>query len=142
MRKHLFKGFYSNKNGTAEITMNGEKIKGEWIYWTHFGTIVNPANYKRVSFHGCYLISNTFVIPETIGEYVKEDCKGAKAFENDIVRCEFVDEELGTIKATGVIEWDNKSACYLINVQGACKWLDISFHPEIEVIGNIYDTSD
>lgn len=31
MREHLFRGFHPDGNGTTEITLNGEKIKGDWL---------------------------------------------------------------------------------------------------------------
>lgn len=126
MRKKLYKGKYRKTN--------------TWIYWeTPKKGFYEYDSVGVKIYHPYGEINEEIVVTETACEYVKEDCKGNKVFENDIVKCEFVDEELGTIKAKGVIEWDSKSAQYLINVQGACKWLDISFHPEIEVVGNIFD---
>lgn len=32
MREHIFKGFHPCDNGTHTITLDGKKIKGEWVY--------------------------------------------------------------------------------------------------------------
>lgn len=32
MREILFRGFHPDENGTTTITLNGKKIKGEWVF--------------------------------------------------------------------------------------------------------------
>ena len=39
MREILYRGFHPDKNGTTEITLNGGKIKGEWVEGLPFGRI-------------------------------------------------------------------------------------------------------
>lgn len=31
MREILFRGFSSNEHGTKTITVNGEKVRGDWV---------------------------------------------------------------------------------------------------------------
>ena len=32
LERYLFRGFHSTDNGTKTITLDGKKIKGEWVY--------------------------------------------------------------------------------------------------------------
>lgn len=79
------------------------------------------------------------VIPETVCEYVKDDLNGNKVFENDIVMVEYYGDVIGTIKGKGVIEWAEYSGAYVITTLLEGKKLSISNHPEIEVVGNLFD---
>lgn len=30
-KRHLYRGFHPDENGETVITLNGEKIRGEWV---------------------------------------------------------------------------------------------------------------
>lgn len=87
MREILYRGFHPDKNGTTEITLNGGKIKGEWVEGLPFGRIgggltpygINPlrADKDRKVYS---------VFPETVCEYTGlTDKNGKKIFNHAIV---------------------------------------------------------
>lgn len=88
--KALFRGFCRNENGKGTIWLNGEEIKGDWVY----------GDYTQYAFTGKPCICNMDfwreVVPETVSEAVRglTDKNGRQVFEGDIVhsKSEFVDE--------------------------------------------------
>ena len=95
--KGLYRGFCRNENGTETIVLNGDKIKGDWIYG---GLYVNSRIYDIKATH---LIMETIdgfrmieppmakpyeVIPETVCEAVRglTDRNGKQVFEGDIFK--------------------------------------------------------
>lgn len=95
--KGLYRGFCRNDNGTETIVLNGEKIKGDWIYG---GLYVNSRIYDIKATHLIMEVVDGFgmieppmakpyeVIPETVCEAVRgmTDIKGKQIFEGDIIR--------------------------------------------------------
>ena len=93
----LYRGFCRNENGTETIVLNGEKIKGDWIYG---GLYVNSRIYDIKATHLIMEVVDGFgmieppmakpyeVIPETVCEAVREttDINGKQIFEGDIIR--------------------------------------------------------
>lgn len=140
MRKILFRGFHPDENDSNTITLNGENIKGEWI----FGSLlqIEIAEKGIVPF----IIPTRFwfleffkyeVLPETVGQYTGlTDKNGKKIFEGDIgcwrsnkrgyqvsfEECRFKIEDYygNQVKPT----------------QGAIN------HLEFEIIGNIYEDAE
>lgn len=140
MRERLFKGFHPDENGKAEITLNGKKIKGEWIE----GDLLHPDTEIGVGYSIELLNKQAKnncleVLPETVCEYVKDDCKGNKVFENDIVKIDYTDIDVGLIKITGQIVWNKDIGGYLIHETAYCRNYDIRYHEEMEVVGNVFD---
>lgn len=88
MREHLFKGFHPDANGTIEITLNGEKIKGEWVIGDgiHYPKSIN---YKGTCWiDGMQEKANDWVqvLSETVCEYTGlTDTNGNKIFNHAIV---------------------------------------------------------
>ena len=83
MREILFRGFHPDENGTTEITLNGEKIKGKWVE----GYFLKAAG---MAFISAFAVREPiFVLSETVGEYTSlTDKNGKKIFEWDIIEAD------------------------------------------------------
>jgi hypothetical protein len=95
--KGLYRGFCQDENGTETIVLNGEKIKGDWIYG---GLYVNSRIYNIKATHLIMEVIDGFgmieppmakpyeVIPETVCEAVRglTDRNGKQVFEGDIFK--------------------------------------------------------
>lgn len=96
-RKILFKGFHPDENGKTTITLNGEKIKGEWVYGSYIEHERAIEWCSFVSPDGLTVYSDCAeVIPETVGQFVTTDKNGKYAFEGDKVRL-VGDDEMGEV---------------------------------------------
>lgn len=136
MRKILFRGFNPDKNGKTEITLNGEKIKGEWVYgyYAEIGeepfkrTVVCKKTFTPNKMFSEYVKASDFyltdveVLPETVGQWVATDKKGKDMFERD----KFLD--LNGIEHT--VEFEN---FIYWKTEG------VYMSEDIEVIGNIWE---
>lgn len=84
MRELLFRGFHPC-DGPDAIVVDGEKVKGEWIYGSHI--LIDGAHYIMPS-RG-HLHDITGVIPSTVGQYTGlQDKNGKRVFELDKVKGE------------------------------------------------------
>jgi len=140
-REILFRGFHADENGPQEITLDGKKIKGEWVQGD-FGRPCNivfetigddPAlGQKDVPIYNDY-----DVIPETVGQYINIDDKNKKKiFDGDIVDI-FRDEE------RGVIEWyDDEAAFFVRHSENVLADFSCYYGHELEVIGNIFSNPE
>lgn len=112
--KALFRGFCRNENGKETIWLNGEEVKGDWVYWDEWGILKNPnalgdgcepytlqtKTLLGIYTDECLEITEPrlrgAIIPETVSEAVRglKDKNGRQVFEWDIVhsKSEFVDE--------------------------------------------------
>ena len=83
MREILFRGFHPDENGSKTITLNGKKIKGEWIeggYIPNSSTMVTATEERK----GILKFKYSLIYPETVGLYIgKNDKNGNKIFTND-----------------------------------------------------------
>lgn len=150
-REVLFRGLRPDENGKVTITLNGKKIKGEWVYGAYD---FNKENKK--GFIVCVGIDNIGaiayiqeVIPETVGQYTDlTDKNGNKIFEGDIVK---LTDEVVDMTYMARVEFGNPNGLYNWGFQlvPMCKtpfaveilhWCDMEESGAfIKIIGNIYE---
>lgn len=51
-KQRLFRGFRPDKKGSVTITVNGEKIRGEWEYWNELGELETISHDKELVSQG------------------------------------------------------------------------------------------
>lgn len=97
----LFRGFHKDENGNETIYIDGQAIKGKWVY----GNLSNEHSKTYIfdTTNG-YLDSVSEVIPETIGQYINRlDTENAKIFEG--CKCKhFINVDF-VIAPEGVVEY-------------------------------------
>ena len=127
MAEILFRGFHKDENGNQNIILNGEYIKGYWVYGYYIKHLpYTPApmarNVEKVkkqiekdtvhciakdSFSDCGTkrsIDMLEVIKETVGQYTGlNDINGYKIFTGDLITWENVNE-LGEINKVSPYE--------------------------------------
>ena len=139
-REILVRGFHADENGPQEITLDGKKIKGEWVQGDFgrpcnivFETIGdNPAlGQKDVPIYNDY-----DVIPETVGQYINlDDCDKQKIFEGDVVDITANDE-------LGVIEFDDDEAKFVVRIDNLLDDFSCFWGHDLSVIGNIFSNPE
>ena len=137
MREFLFRGFHPDENGSEEITLNGQKIRGQWVQ----GDFVRPCNIVFEEIGDDPTLGQTNVpifrdydvIPETVGQYIGiEDRNKRKIFEGDAVDI-YRDEE------RGVIEWvDDEAAFFVRHSENTLADFSCYWGRDLEVVGNIF----
>lgn len=138
MREILFRGFHSDENGKEKIFVNGELVKGTWVYgfYVHYDDVLDchldDCDYIVDRHNGKDFIFNE-VITETVGQYTGlKDKNGKKIFEGDIIK-DCLDE-------IGIIEYKPKRAAFVVKnwEDGYILWTQ----DNIEVIVNIFENPE
>ena len=93
MRELLFRGFH-HCDGPDTIVVNGEKVKGEWVYgyYAYMGPTGKEKHYIAPEYASAFYGKE--VLPSTVGQYINVDCFGTKVFEHDVIA---VEDEQGEI---------------------------------------------
>lgn len=123
MRQHLYRGFHFDVNGKTEITLNGVKIKGWWIYWyaSEKGTweyVKSDYTSELIKVTRPYgTPSNMGVIPETVGQWARIDKDGNGIFEDDIIGIHqfLFDGSEYENELIGRVVWDDERVCWAVD---------------------------
>lgn len=154
-KQRLFRGFRPDKKGSVTITVNGEKIRGEWEYWNELGKLqVKPVPPRSIGTPPPFspaLASMKKLVRETIGQRVKTDKNGKDIFEGDIVQgYVYIKQERKWALAEAEIKYISDFAQSVLSeyhpvvnckVYSSCNTTIRTFK-EIEVIGNIYENPE
>lgn len=163
MRDYIFRGFHPDENGNVTITLNGENIKGEWI----FGSLLQIEIVEKGIVP--FIIPTRFwfleffkyeVIPETVGEYTQHnDQNDTMVFMGDIVKTRRYEWKIAKKKscvsfdmdgypiydyAKTMITNDNYYGKVVRNTEGRfyVDGASVSLFISNEVIGNIYENPE
>lgn len=139
-KRHLFRAFHPDENGETIITLNGEKIRGEWQYWNEFGCIVDPIDMAVI---GVVVVAD--IIRETVGQWVTTDKNGKDVFEGDKVKGKYWiyvwKGHIEQLDIEGVVEYDEPGCCYHIHLKDD-SYVSLSHHPQIELIGSKWEVEE
>ena len=147
-RKILFRGFHPC-DGPETIVVDGEKIKGEWVYGNLFLNKRTGQNMIIAPNKEIDLFDYMTVTPSTVGQYTGlDDSAGRKVFEGDVLK--FTDKP-NDYEWTGRIEFGNPNGGYTWgyqivhlsgpepNIDTLC-WFDMEEGGAYsEVIGTVFD---
>lgn len=119
------------------------KSNGEWVYGLllksdkddEYQYLIQSEN-EKCKCCGKELVKYFITDEETIGQYTGlKDKNGEEMYEGDIVYIIPEDE-------TGVIEWDNEMARYIVIYDNIITDFDNWYGEDLEVIDNIYDNPE
>ena len=143
MRDILFRGFAPVETkytinfikGTEKAFVNGEWIKGNWVYGDFNRRMSEETEFCITVdfFEDGYDVESYNVFEYTVGQYTGlKDKNGKKIFEGDIIKNWF--DEIGIVK------YEQKRAAFVVN-----NWKNVYIlwtNNDIEVIGNIFENPE
>lgn len=161
MREILFRGFHKNENGKQKVFVNGEWIKGEWVYGYPVidtgdcslkaeGKCFCPHDGTSIFFwdDDFHEYTDCNIIPETLGQYTGlTDKNGNKIFEGDI--CSFLNNHNIYLIVWNRHGWQCKKIGGDFSLTLGCsfplwQWDNCkeNGYRTLEVIGNIHDNPE
>ena len=132
-REILFRGFCPSENGKQIITLDGEDIRGVWVY----GDLIHNIDCVKVRERETDInrIAKSYaVIPDTVGQYTGlKDKNGNEIYEGDIVTglFNYTDIVGHIVYGSDAAFFIERKGSYGIGLNNAEDWL--------EVIGNIHE---
>ena len=144
MREILFRGFHRDENGTEKAFVNGEWVKGTWVYGDLNRSRISEVDefYITVDFFesDIYDVESYNVFEYTVGQYTGlKDKNGKKIFEGDIVdllNCEYIPWVVDKTKLK--VEWCNDPTGFY----PFCSYGNYVDSEYVEVIGNIFENQE
>lgn len=137
MRDILFRGFYPDEDGYSKTFVNGEWVKGTWVYGDLNRSRISEVDEFSITVDffesDIYDVESYNVFEDTVGQYTElKDKNGKKIFEGDIIKNWF--DEIGIIK------YEQKRAAFVVNnlENVYILWTN----NDIEVIGNIFENPE
>jgi YopX protein. len=139
MREPLYKAKAINRD--PDWNYRTDYQNGDWVY----GLVSKLYKYKDKCFAEMTNtdgVSGIDVDPETICEFTGlTDTNGNNAFESDIVKVKFWSDWCdGYEISNGVIQW--KNGRFVIYISHYALYLELYKHPEMEIVGNIFENGD
>lgn len=143
--RYLFRGFHKEENGKETIYIDGQPIKGKWVYGDLHQDFAEKHNYY-IAYSDCNEVGDVYytrteVIPETIGQWTGlEDINRKKIFENDNLKMFQIDYDSETENGYGESTFEYKE----IHIKATLDFIYSyefyeEFLDEFEIIGTIFD---
>ncbi len=123
-KRYLFRGFHKRNDGSETITLDDEKVKGEWVYGCY---VYDKQNFSIRDMGYEYKA----VLPETVGQWVTTDGFFKDIFVGDIVKI-----EINGRYYKGIVEYSKRYTGYAVKT--TCEEFLIA-NRAVYLIGNIWE---
>ena len=143
-REILFRGFHKEENGKETIYIDGQGIKGKWVFGCgayNDKVIAFIINYDVDLIKETSAFEHIQVIPETVGQWSGlDDRNGKKIFENDNLKMFQINYDSGEEDSWGVIHYDYNEVIIPASMEFIHTYKLIGeFLDDTEIIGTIFD---
>jgi len=156
MREILFRGFHKNPNGPDTAIINGEPVRGEWVY----GSLFHDPDLDTYAIMGFeYSVGDSGperaetwfdVIPSTVGQYTGlTDKSGMKIFTGDILRADRIACDAVGVVCLGryrIFGSEKTHLGFFLHWSGTDEFLlrsDLGYwNARCEIVGNIHENPE